>query len=345
MSRDPWNTFVAIAIAGLALALILGAIAEEERSLRLRYRALVDDVDVVVWEMIPGTGQFSYVSPRAEALLGYPLAHWYRRGFWEDHLHPVDAARVCAEVDEAVAAGVDHTLEYRMVAAGGQAVYLRDAGSIEHDAAGRSVNIRGVMMDVSDRRRAEDELREQATHDSLTGLANRWLLVERLEAALAEPQGRRRGVALLLLDLDDFKEVNDTLGHEAGDSLLVALGDRLRDELADCDTVARLGGDEFAVLLTADADEGVAVAAATRPGHPRASVRGRWPPAPLRGQHRHRPAPRSRRRRRHADRSRRHRHVPRQAERSPLGGVRARPRRDERPAPHHARPAPTSHRR
>jgi diguanylate cyclase (GGDEF)-like protein len=126
------------------------------------------------------------------------------------------------------------------------------------------VNMRGVMMDVSDRRRAEDELREQATHDSLTGLANRWLLVDRLEAALADPRGRRRGVALLLLDLDDFKEVNDTLGHEAGDSLLVALGDRLRDELADCDTVARLGGDEFAVLLTADADEGVAVAAATR---------------------------------------------------------------------------------
>jgi diguanylate cyclase (GGDEF)-like protein len=107
-----------------------------------------------------------------------------------------------------------------------------------------------LTEDVTDQRRADAALRHLALHDPLTGLPNRALLQERLVAGL----DASREVALLVLDLDQFKEINDTLGHATGDRLLEQVGTRLSAVLQDCDTVARLGGDEFAVLLTSEAD-------------------------------------------------------------------------------------------
>ncbi len=112
-----------------------------------------------------------------------------------------------------------------------------------------------------ERKRAEEALRRQALHDALTDLPNRVLLRDRLDQALRGVERHRRPLALLLLDLDRFKEVNDTFGHQQGDLLLQEVARRLRDNLRDGDTVARLGGDEFAALLP-DTDAGGAVAAA-----------------------------------------------------------------------------------
>jgi diguanylate cyclase (GGDEF)-like protein/PAS domain S-box-containing protein len=110
-----------------------------------------------------------------------------------------------------------------------------------------------VSEDITEEHKAEEALRHLALHDSLTGLPNRALLQDRVATALAA--GRRTGqpVALLVMDLDQFKEINDTLGHPMGDRMLEQVGARLATVLRDCDTVARLGGDEFAVLLTVDA--------------------------------------------------------------------------------------------
>ncbi|MDQ1430083.1 MAG: hypothetical protein QOF40_685, partial [Actinomycetota bacterium] len=117
--------------------------------------------------------------------------------------------------------------------------------------------------DITDQHLAADALRHQALHDSLTGLPNRALLQDRLATALAGAQRTQQSVALLVMDLNQFKEINDTLGHPMGDRMLEQVGVRLAVLLRDCDTVARLGGDEFAVLLTVDASrrgaEGVAV--------------------------------------------------------------------------------------
>ena len=110
-----------------------------------------------------------------------------------------------------------------------------------------------VCEDVTDQHHAENALRHQALHDSLTGLPNRALMQDRLAGALAAARRTGDPLALLVMDLDQFKEVNDTLGHPMGDHLLVEVGSRLATVLRDCDTVARLGGDEFAVLLTTDA--------------------------------------------------------------------------------------------
>ncbi len=118
--------------------------------------------------------------------------------------------------------------------------------------------------DISDRKRLEGELRHMAFHDTLTGLANRALFEDRLTHALERFSRRGGGLAVLFVDLDDFKTVNDSLGHAAGDELLGEVGERLRSSLRGADTAARLGGDEFAILLEDIDSTGAALGAARR---------------------------------------------------------------------------------
>lgn len=113
-----------------------------------------------------------------------------------------------------------------------------------------------ALDDVTEAATVAAALRRQALHDGLTGLPNRMLLRDRLQYALADARRRKEHVALILLDLNHFKEVNDALGHQYGDRLLVAFADRLQKLLRECDTIARLGGDEFALLLTHATNEG-----------------------------------------------------------------------------------------
>lgn len=119
-------------------------------------------------------------------------------------------------------------------------------GAIEY-GGGRAIF--ASVHDITARRELENELRQQALHDPLTDLPNRALFMDRLEQALKQIERRKNPVAVLFVDLDDFKSVNDSLGHEAGDQLLIAVARRLSDSVRDVDTAARLGGDEFTVLL------------------------------------------------------------------------------------------------
>src|SRR5205807_24324 len=124
-----------------------------------------------------------------------------------------------------------------------------DRARLERDADGRPVTLRGTNADISVRKRLEEQLEQQALQDALTGLPNRRLLQDRLEQALLAARRDDGRAALLLMDLDRFKEINDALGHQAGDRLLKEVAIRLRDGLRGSDTAARLGGDEFAVVL------------------------------------------------------------------------------------------------
>jgi diguanylate cyclase (GGDEF)-like protein len=116
----------------------------------------------------------------------------------------------------------------------------------------------GTCQDITERKHLQEEIEHMAFHDALTGLANRSLLFNRLEHVLAVQRRSGHGSAVLFMDLDDFKKINDTLGHSAGDQLLVEIGRRLKACVRSNDTVSRLGGDEFAVLL-----EGAGLAEAT----------------------------------------------------------------------------------
>ncbi|HEY2814038.1 MAG TPA: EAL domain-containing protein [Acidimicrobiales bacterium] len=376
-----------IAASGLVIA--VGALFEDERRLRHRHLALLGDVDVIVWEATPTPCRFTYVSGGALDILGYAPRMWEQDHFWQDHLHPEDRDWVLDQDSKAIDEGRDHELEYRMIAADGRVVYLRDLVTVVTDHNNRTVSLRGVMVDITAQRQAEQRvrlyadlveriqmallvvrltdpddpetfeivavnpearelsitpdddvvgqrllqafpslaslelhshlaevarrgepydlddivhdtgdqqerhfsvhafpleggmvgvslddvtgrsmaaqaLRRQATHDALTGLPNRALMNDRLRQALREAARTDTSVALLMMDLDQFKEINDALGHHAGDNLLIALSRRLELVLRDADTIARLGGDEFGVLLTTDATHSGAVTVARR---------------------------------------------------------------------------------
>ena len=379
-THEPLIGLLGFVVAGGSLVTGVGALFEGERGLRSRHLALLGDVDAIVWEARHDSARrYTFASDRAETILGFPPAMWVEDGFWQAHIHPDDLERVLAEDADAFANRRDVELEYRMITADGDIVQLRDLVTVVIDATRNPIGLRGVMIDITAQRVAEERsrqyadlveriqlallvarlvnpddprsleivaanpmacalsphgfddlvgyrvvdafprlvalglhehlatvvktgehydlddlqpdpdgrseahfsvhafplgpdlvgvslddvtgpslaahaLRRQATHDTLTGLPNRALLNDRLRRALREATKNRTAAALLVMDLDQFKEINDALGHHAGDQLLVAMSRRLEDMLGDSGLIARLGGDEFAILLTENAD-------------------------------------------------------------------------------------------
>ena len=188
--------------------------------------------------------------PETRALLGLPEGDEpVTEAAWLATVVPEDRADLIARVRDAQARQLPGiALQYRARLPGTDAVRHIDArGRYEYDPDGRPLYSVGVVIDITEQRQSEARIAHLARHDSLTELPNRVLFGERLDGALARAR-RGQGFAVLCLDLDRFKEVNDTLGHPAGDLLLRAVTARLRAELRDVDTLARLGGDEFAII-------------------------------------------------------------------------------------------------
>ncbi|TCZ88694.1 EAL domain-containing protein [Lysobacter sp. N42] len=169
---------------------------------------------------------------------------------WSMRIHPEDRERVSASLQAALAGSEGEWQEqYRYQRGDGSFASVLDRGFVLRDATGRAIRLVGGMLDVSERKNYEDELAWRATHDELTGLPNRQLLQDRLQQALASARRYGREGALIFIDLDDFKLVNDSLGHSAGDSVLREVAARLAGVARGTDTVARFGGDEFVVVL------------------------------------------------------------------------------------------------
>ncbi len=165
-----------------------------------------------------------------------------------DLIHPADQMRARTALDEIRRGGGDTTVEWRIARADDQWLTCENALSNQFDDAavqGLVVNVR----DISERVALEERLRHQSLHDPLTGVANRALFIDRLMQSLVRRRRLGGSVAVLFLDLDHFKLINESLGHLAGDHLLRLIGQRLVDTVRAVDTVARFGGDEFAVLL------------------------------------------------------------------------------------------------
>lgn len=383
---DPIVGVITFLISALMIVLTVGIVTDSERESRLRFTGLVEGIDAVVWEADLGSRTLLYISPRAETMFGYPMEDWRTPGFFMSRIHRDDRDEVMARGAILFEEGKDLQMEFRVNAADGRVVWVRNFMSAAAQDSDRSHLIRGVMVDISGQKadeqiigqyndivenmqvglfvwqmvegqedrqeeslrlvagnpaacsllgrsldsvigcsfhdvfpelrdsavgaqiieviktaqpavlnqidyvdregdrvamflrvfplpngcagfafedvttqmHAEEALRYQAMHDALTDLPNRSLFNERLGWVLAEGLRRRSPVSLLLIDLDEFKEVNDTFGHLVGDELLRQVGQRLRLLLRESDMVARFGGDEFAVLLTTAADESAA---------------------------------------------------------------------------------------
>ncbi|MEJ5254245.1 MAG: EAL domain-containing protein [Acidimicrobiales bacterium] len=385
-THDAVPVYLIYLVAGAFIILVVGSVSEVERRVRERYAELMGGIDAVVWEQVSRNPSRLYVNRRAEEILGYPASEWRQPGFWGRVVHPDDRFEAAKAYREAIRRGQNRELEYRMIAADGRVVHVHDRMRVETDSEGRVVHVRGVLLDVTDRKVAQEQveqlmnlvdrirlalfvfrltdpedeesltliavnpeasmitgvhptasvgksfrevirfpeadelmdhlvevirfeegwtvddfrlgtskkvyaahafplpghavglslqdvtdralaaevLRRQALHDGLTGLPNRTLLNERLRQALQHSQVSGEHVALLMMDLDQFKEVNDALGHDHGDKLLIEMSRRLQHVLRDVDTIARLGGDEFAVLMTVGVSEQRALDVARR---------------------------------------------------------------------------------
>ena len=220
-----------------------------------KYGTLVEQIPAIVYvDLADHQMTTSYVSPQIEALLGItPQEYVSEPDLWYSHLHPEDQAAALATYLQGRTAGEPFTYEYRLIARDGRVVWFRDSAIVVRDERGEPAYIHGVMLDITDRKEAEEQIAFLAYHDKLTGLPNRVLFDELLELSLARARRHDLGVAVISVDIDNFKLVNDSLGHDAGDALIIQLAERLHEATRETDLVARPGGDEFLMLL-ADLD-------------------------------------------------------------------------------------------
>jgi diguanylate cyclase (GGDEF)-like protein/PAS domain S-box-containing protein len=224
----------------------LAALQSSEEQFQLATEA----ADVGLWDWDPRSNA-TYMSPVFKRQIGYrdeEVPNRYEE--WESRLHPEDHARTLTMVQDYLAGRVpNYEVEYRLRHKDGSYRWFLSRGAVQRDEAGQAARMLGVQVDITERRRAEEQVGRLAHYDSLTGLPNRVLFADRLDQAMIESDRHGRLVGVAFLDLDRFKNINDTLGHDAGDQLLKAVAERLTGAVRKGDTVARLSGDEFTLIL------------------------------------------------------------------------------------------------
>jgi len=231
----------------VALALESVALTEDLRRSEERFRSLVQNASDII-TVVDLEGTIAYESPSVQRILGYDYESLVGTPIL-DMMHPDDKqASITFFLEAAKTGEVTAPVRWRVQHADGSWRYVE---TIYKNLAD-DPNVGGMLLttrDVTDRKELEDQLAHRAFHDALTGLPNRSLFTDRVSHALARRVREPGRIAVLFLDVDDFKTVNDSLGHAAGDELLVAVAKRIDGCLRGGDTAARLGGDEFAVLL------------------------------------------------------------------------------------------------
>ena len=229
---------------------LLDEISERQRAeeaLRLSeemFRDLVENISEVICTLVED-GRVTYVSPVVEQIAGYSPAEVVGRPI-VDFIHPDDLPLF--ESLQTTVSGILERGEFRILTKSGETRWVSISSRPIPDGD-RVVGLRAVIADITDRKRAEDQVKYQAYHDVLTGLPNRRLLMDRFAMALAQRRRDHHPLAVMFLDLDRFKPVNDTGGHAVGDELLQRVAERLTKTTREGDTVSRMGGDEFIVLL------------------------------------------------------------------------------------------------
>lgn len=251
---DPFMEITALITSALVLCgvyglkgILLSLKRSQEETFKAweQYRSLVESTDDSVY-LVNGECRFLYVNQRYLSRLGLSLEQVFGKKY-EDFNPPEVSREFCQKVNEVFQSGSSVQYEHRSLRDG--RYFLRTLSPVK-DSQGNVVAVTVVSKDITDLKRTQMQLSYLATHDPLTGLPNRNLFMDRLKMAFEHARRHGRYFALLFLDLDNFKDVNDTLGHTAGDEVLKAVGERLRRSVRKTDTVARMGGDEFLILLS-----------------------------------------------------------------------------------------------
>ena len=230
---------------------ILSDITERKRSEEAlqeseeRYRALVENINDVFYTL-DNQGNITYVSPVVERFTRYKVSDLTGKPFIP-LIYPDDLPGLLDSFNRLVSGQLE-PWEFRVVDKDGRIIFVRTSSRPIYED-GQIVGITALMTDVTERKQMEQKLEEMATHDFLTGLPNRVLLLDRFTIAAALAHRNKARLAVMSLDLDKFKTVNDTLGHDAGDQVLKTVSTRLAGTIRASDTLARVGGDEFILLM------------------------------------------------------------------------------------------------
>lgn len=221
------------------------------------YKTLLESTRAIPWKIDWATMQFAYIGPQIEELLGWTPDSWVTVQDWAERMHPEDRQWA---VDFCVAqsmAGVDHEADYRALCSNGDYVWIRDVVHVVRNDDGTVNSLVGFMFDISERKRTEEklvamqrELEELSFKDGLTNVANRRRFDHVMDASWERARNQREPIALLMIDIDYFKQYNDRYGHLAGDDCLRRVASVLAQAATrPNDLLARIGGEEFAMLL------------------------------------------------------------------------------------------------
>lgn len=224
---------------------------EAARQAEEKYRAIFDNAVVGIFQQAPD-GRPLHINQAFACMHGYDSP----QQLLAEVTNPaaqlfVDPQRMLEVVTAAATQGIVRGAEVELYRKDRSRFWVIVNLRAVHDPAGKIVLFEGTAEDITDRKAAEAQVNFLAYHDALTGLPNRALFMDRLENALANARRRGEKLAVLFLDLDRFKNINDSLGHSFGDQLLKVVAERLKESVREQDTVARLGGDEFLILLSA----------------------------------------------------------------------------------------------
>ena len=221
---------------------------QQLRQVEEKLSGILDSIPTVVWS-ISATHELLYMNPAGHGIYGRSVAEFAADpSLWTDIVHPEDRARVQQWLAQVLAAET-LSLEYRIVRPDGGVRWLEDRARTVRDAQGNLLRLDGVAADISARRASDGRITYLANYDALTGLPNRNLFMNRLQQSLLQARREHGRLGLLFLDIDRFKNINDSFGHALGDSLLVEFAARLTSVVREADTVARFGGDEFVIIL------------------------------------------------------------------------------------------------
>lgn len=240
---------LALALTGLSLAGLGYLEYRHFRSIKRAYNLAMLAAHDGFWEWNPVTKQL-LVGTRLLQILGYREDFLPDTHAWLKLVHPDDVADYNRAVSRHIKGETDHFYcEYRVLASDGRYLWIASRGLAVRDQQGTAYQMVGSVTDITERKNHQEELEFLAQHDALTGLPNRLLFAEHLQSAINDGYENDQRLAVLFIDLDRFKNINDTLGHRAGDQMLQAVSLRLKQNLPANSCLYRQGGDEFIVLL------------------------------------------------------------------------------------------------
>jgi diguanylate cyclase (GGDEF)-like protein/PAS domain S-box-containing protein len=230
-----------------------------------RLESILNSLDEVVWSAEVNPMKLLYLNPAAEQVYGRSVSEFFENvTLWLEVVHP-DDRQLLAKSAQLLQEKGNMTMEYRILRPDGEVRWLSSRRRAHYDTNGILIRADGIIRDITEQKIAQEQLIYEALHDALTGLSNRNLFLERVENALQRsnrhPESR---FAVLFIDLDRFKAINDSLGHQVGDQLICATARRLESIVRTTDTIARLGGDEFVILLEPIVDINDAIRIADR---------------------------------------------------------------------------------